>query len=244
MWLAAVLVAVMASEARPQTDDGALPESLNSIHGASAEFIVGVGDRGVIIHFEKGGPRRMPSGTTNQLLDVYVAAPDFAVAAGVGIVLLWNGEQWSPIATGPAGATYRGGWASPEADVVLYGRRHDGFDQVCPYLRGKDDQPFCRRFKSRFIGACGHSDDITLVLANGDIHRVNNAVLDPEGRFAPLYRHPATLELTAAWFPEPDCDAARTLRVVAVNARRELWAFDGRGWLEMATTTAANGAES
>ncbi|MDX1571201.1 MAG: hypothetical protein R3200_12015 [Xanthomonadales bacterium] len=228
--LAIVLNPSSSHGEKDQSERAQVSNNLNSIHGASADFIIGVGDHGVIIHFEKVGPRRMASGTTNRLLDVYVAAPDFAVAAGVGIVLLWNGEQWSPIVAGPDDAAYRGVWSSPEKDVVFYGQRRDGFETVCPYLPGKHDQPFCRRFDARFIGACGHSDAINLVLANGDIHRVNNAVLDPEGRFVPVYEQPAPLDLAATWFPDPNCGVQHAPEVMAVNGGREIWRFDGRGW--------------
>jgi hypothetical protein len=205
--------------------------TFNGLHGASADFIVGVGNDGAIVHFNGDGDgRRVPSGTTRNLLDVYVAGPDFAFAAGTGVVLSWNGEHWSPIVTGDDSSVYRRVWASPERDVVVYGGQQGVSEVVCPYLPGARTQPFCRQFDSPMVGACGHSDRIHIVLGNGDIHLVNNAVIDAGGTFAPLHTQPAGLQLTDAWFPEQGCPDDALPEVFATSAAGGLWHFDRQAW--------------
>jgi hypothetical protein len=205
--------------------------TFNGLHGASADFIVGVGNDGAIVHFNGDGDgRRVPSGTTRNLLDVYVAGPDFAFAAGTGVVLSWNGEHWSPIVTGDDSSVYRRVWASPERDVVVYGGQQGVSEVVCPYLPGARTQPFCRQFDSPMVGACGHSDRIHIVLGNGDIHLVNNAVIDAGGTFAPLHTQPAGLQLTDAWFPEQGCPDDAMPEAFATNAAGGLWHFDRQAW--------------
>lgn len=225
--LAAALTAFAASPAEPPF----VSWTFNGLHGASADFIVGVGNHGAIIHFNGDGEgRRVPSGTTSELLDVYVAGPDFAFAVGTGTVLSWNGERWSPILTGEHSSVYRRVWASPERDVVVYGGQQGAREIVCPYLPGARLQPFCRHFGSPMVGACGHSDRIHIILGNGDIHLVNNAMIDAGGTFAPLYAQPAGLHLTDAWFPEQGCSDDALPEAFATNAAGGVWHFDKQAW--------------
>jgi hypothetical protein len=118
--------------------------------------------------------------------------------------------------------------------VVLYGGQQGASEVVCPYLPAARLQPFCRHFGSPMVGACGHSDRIHIVLGNGDIHRVNNAVIDAGGTFAPLHTQSAGLQLTDAWFPEQGCPDDAMPEAFATNAAGGLWHFDGRGWRSVA----------
>lgn len=81
---------------------------------------VAVGNGGKIVHFNQASPSGvvMSSGTTNDLFDVYVLSPDFAVAGGRDIILLWNGSVWSPIITNSG--LYLPVWATPDRSTIIY----------------------------------------------------------------------------------------------------------------------------
>ena len=123
-------------------------------------------------------------------------------------------------------------WVSPDRQVILYAGSRDGVHRVCPWLSGAARQPFCRRFESRLVGACGLGDDIIIVLASGDIHRVNYALVNAGGNFEPAYDHPDTLQLTAALLPEPNCLSGdgKLPDIFAINAANQWLQFNGEAW--------------
>ena len=123
-------------------------------------------------------------------------------------------------------------WVSPDQQLISYAGSRDGVYRVCPWVSGAARQPFCRRFESRLVGACGIGSDIIIVLASGDIHRVNYALVNADGDFEPAYDHPDTLQLTAALLPEPDCLSADGIlpNIFAINVVSELMQFDGGAW--------------
>ena len=143
-----------------------------------------------------------------------------------------NEKLWLPVATEWVNRKIARFRVSPDQQLILYAGNRDGVYRVCPWVSGAPRQPFCRRFESRLVGACGIADDIIIVLASGDIHRVNYALVNAGGNFEPAYDHPDTLQLTAALLPEPDClsgDEALP-NIFAINAASELMQFDGEAW--------------
>ena len=133
-------------------------------------------------------------------------------------------------------------WSAADQGLMLYRGSEPGKLRVCPRVQGQIHQPFCRTFDAAVLSACGLSEDVQLVLANGDVHRVNNALLDARGSMEPVYRPDQPLELVEAWMPEEICHAGETLHdVLAVAASGDLWHFNGENWLQIAEYRKASG---
>lgn len=160
------------------------------------------------------------------------ASDETPAASGVEVAPPRNERQWLPEATERGNRKIARFWVSPDQQLILYAGSRDGVYRVCPWVSGAARQPFCRRFESRLVGACGTGNEIIIVLASGDIHRVNYALVNAAGTFEPAYNHPDTLQLTAASLPEPDClSVDGTLpNIFAINAMCELMQFDNEAW--------------
>ncbi|MDX1461221.1 MAG: hypothetical protein R3348_09220 [Xanthomonadales bacterium] len=205
--------------------------TFNAVDGVPHELMVAVGDHGLIVHFPAGeAPRQMPSGTDRDLLDVHVAASDFAVAVGPGIVLLWDGEAWAPVVTEEDVAPFAQAWASPNHQFFMYGLDESGAYRLCPRLKNVSRQPFCRKFPAALLAACGDGDLITLLLANGEIHRVNDALIRPDGSFEPVFRPHGLHRLRAAWFPDEGCDPRGGLPEMFAAGENGLMHFVDKAW--------------
>lgn len=126
-------------------------------------------------------------------------------------------------------------WSAADQALVLYRGSEPGKLKVCPRVQGLVHQPFCRTFDAAVLSACGMREELQLVLANGDVHRVNNALLDARGSMEPVYRPDQPLELVEAWMPEEICHPGKGLNdVLAVAASGDLLHFDGQNWLQIA----------
>lgn len=226
--LSLVLLVPAQLAAGPRAETAAF----NAVAGISRDFVVAVGAHGMIAHLlGDEGMRIMPSGTTQDLLDVNVATHDFAVAVGAGVVLRWDGARWHPLALEKPELTYSKVWTSPNRRLVLYGGSGNGAHWVCPWIPGADRQPFCRRFKSPMRAACGGDNDVLVVFASGAIYRVNNAVLGFDGRFEPAYAEKTPLQLKTAWLPAIGCDLNAGLpEVFAIDAQKGPLHFTHRSW--------------
>jgi hypothetical protein len=206
-------------------------QEFNAVDGVSHELMVAVGDNGLIVHFPVGEPpRRVPSGTDRDLLDVHVASNDFAVAVGQGIVLLWNGDSWNPVVTEEDAVPFAQAWASPDHQFFMYGLVESGVYRLCPRLTGAPRQPFCRKFPAALLAACGEGELITLWLANGEIHRVNHALIRPDGKFDPLFEPPRPRQLREAWLPDQTCDPEVGLPEVFAVGENGLVHFVDMAW--------------
>ena len=160
------------------------------------------------------------------------ASDETQAASGVEVAPRRNQSQWLPEATELGNRKIARFWVSPDQQLILYAGSRDGAYRICPWVSGAARQPFCRRFESRLVGACGTGNEIIIVLASGDIHRVNYALVNAAGTFEPAYKHPDTLQLTAALLPEPDClSVDGTLpNIFAINVTGELMQFDSEAW--------------
>ncbi|MFC3192862.1 DUF11 domain-containing protein [Marinicella sediminis] len=209
-------------------------ELFNGISSADGDFIVAVGENGTIVHFQNNDSGTViPSGTTEELYDVYVSSNDFAVAAGEDVVLLWDGNQWSDLFTSNTNTVYTGTWISPQEDVVLY-ESLGQFNIICPYHPGAQDQPFCRAYQQPMITACGESNDIKLLMGSGNIEHVNNFLNDLSNN-GPIHIEPVPLSLTAIWSPPQTClpGSVEPLELFAIRNGNDFWYFDGAEWSDM-----------
>jgi hypothetical protein len=122
-------------------------------------------------------------------------------------------------------------WSTPENDLHLSFGRNVSTHVVCPHLPGSDHQPFCREFTADLLSVCGHRAALQLVLANGEVHRVNEALIGIDGSFEPAHRPDQPLDLASAWLPGEECDLAQeSPEVVAKDTAGQLWLFDGNAW--------------
>ena len=74
-------------------------------------------------------------------------------------------------------------WSAPDRGLVLYHGYEADSRKVCPQVTDVDRQPFCRTFEAEVLGACGFPEELQLVLANGEVYRVNSALLGAGGSF-------------------------------------------------------------
>jgi len=125
-------------------------------------------------------------------------------------------------------------WSAVDEGLVLFIDSEAGGYSVCPRVNGMNRQPFCRAFAAPVLAVCGLSDKLQLVLSNGEVHRVNSALMGINGGFEPAYRPQQSLELVKAWMPEEICDTSAGLgNILAVAASGGLWHFDGRSWQQI-----------
>jgi len=194
--------------------------------------MVAVGNKGTIVHFVFGEPpRKMPSGTERNLLDVYVASRNLAVAVGDGIVLVWDGKSWSPVVSADSALPYDQAWVSPVPGLILFGGVAAGGYRICPWRQGASHQAFCRDFSAPLRTACDRDDEIILIFADGTIYRVNDALIGPDGSYEPAFRPHDLLHLKSAWITNKTCGTLNALpNVIGVSTDGPLVRFDGMGW--------------
>lgn len=122
-------------------------------------------------------------------------------------------------------------WATPANDLQLSFGRDESAHVVCPHVPGSAHQPFCRAFAADLLGVCGHRNALKLVLANGELHRVDSALIGIDGSFEPAHRPEQPLDLRRAWLPGEECELTEDLpEVVATDRVGQLWLFDGSAW--------------
>ena len=120
-------------------------------------------------------------------------------------------------------------WLAADESVAIY----TGQDrkELCPVHSKHRAQPFCRKFSAPLLIACGDSRMIQLVLINGEVHRVDSALVGIKGNFEAEYRPSHQLKLEKAWIPSKYC-ATKTspVQVLAVDKSGQLWHFDRVKW--------------
>ena len=122
-------------------------------------------------------------------------------------------------------------WTSARGMVSLYSSRAAVGNWICPRIEGRTRQPLCRRFSGQVVAACGEDDGLLIVLSDGDIHRVNYALISDDGRFVPLYHQSQYLKLVDAWLPKSTCISDARLPVIfAVSSESTLMRFDTTNW--------------
>jgi len=228
-------------------------EVLNGISAPNNYFAIAVGENGAIVHFKNGDNGTLiPSGTTNELYDVYAASDQLAVAAGVEIVLLWNGTDWQQIASN-MNSNYTGLWITPEKDFLFYQDFGSPFSFICPYEIGAVQQGFCLGQFEAMLTMCGQSDDIKMVMDNGDIRHYKNSLAPFNGIDELLHDESKFLNLTGVFIPESAClpGPFKPLDIYAINNTKEFYHFDGNQWNNMGviipndqTLTWLNGSRS
>ena len=122
-------------------------------------------------------------------------------------------------------------WASRDQQLVLFGVNEGNSHRVCPRFSNKARQPFCRQFSSKMIGACGSHDRVVLVMANGDIHHVNGALMGLDGDFEPVIHPKNPVHVRSAFFTEQECASHDQLpEVIAVSQNGKWIHFNGVDW--------------
>jgi hypothetical protein len=103
--------------------------------------------------------------------------------------------------------------------------------RTCPLYTTNTRRAFCRNFDSPPLAACGHSDDFYLILSDGELHRVNDALIGKNGGFNASYESESTLHLETAWLPTRDCNPIDgPPEVLAMDQKGQIQHFDGDHW--------------
>ena len=122
-------------------------------------------------------------------------------------------------------------WASANQKLVLNLSAVDEGHRICPQTPDTQRQPFCRQFNVPVRGICGDLDHIYLVLANGDIHLVNSALIGVNGDFNATFHPDIPINLQSAWFIEEEtCKGISLPRILGMNQNGTLLMFDGKKW--------------
>ncbi|WP_154223234.1 DUF11 domain-containing protein [Marinicella rhabdoformis] len=214
-------------------------EVFNGISSSDQNFTVAVGNNGVIVHYIDGAPGTLiPSGTTENLYDVYVGSKNLAIATGNDVVLRWDGVVWEEVTSGSNDIPFTGTWITPEQDVMFY-QSLGFFNFICPNLPGVEpgDQPFCRGFNEPMLTACGNSGDIKFIFDNGDILQLNNNLGEINGDGL-VHDEASDLSLTAAWVENNNCTFGFVppREIMAIRNTNEFWLFDGSSWSNLNVT--------
>ena len=125
-------------------------------------------------------------------------------------------------------------WSSDNRELKLYATDGERGSRICPVLRDRDQQPFCREFNSRVIGVCGQVDELLIVLASGDVHRLNYALMRANGSLEPIYTQRDSLSLTEAWIPVSNCIISSDLpHIYAVTSQKRVMHFYQQSWRQL-----------
>lgn len=105
---------------------------------------------------------------------------------------------------------------------------------LCPRSTAREQQPFCRHFPARFLDACHKDGRLQIVLTNGDIYRVDRALLATDRKFGRLHHAAKPLNLQSAWIPSSTCSPAPgQAQVYAIDAAGGVLHFDGQNWRQI-----------
>ncbi len=229
---------ILSADAGPpiwNLDQSPTSEILNGISAANNFYAMGVGENGSIIEFINGDSgSSMVSGTDKDLYDVFVASQQLALASGEDIVLLWDGSDWQPVVESATNTFFTGTWITPEKDFAFY-QSLGFFNFICPHEIGAAVQGFCRGHSTPMLAMCGASDDIKLIMADGNILHYNNQLGEFEGIMDPLHEQISPLNLTGVYVPKTAClpGPFKPRDVFAINNTDEFFHFDGDQWVNM-----------
>jgi len=198
-----------------------------------------VGNQGGIAHFSHDSSLiSTPSIPGDELIDVHVGSPDFALAVAARALLQWDGDSWFEMDIDVSPAKFTKVWASHDQQLILLGTSEADMHRVCPWLQGHRRQPFCRQFNSPMKAACGSSERVLIVLKNGDIHQVNQALIGQGGIFEPVFHPAIPLELESIWIQDSHCESGSSLPdIYALATLGNLLRFDGHSWQEFGLAT-------
>jgi hypothetical protein len=122
-------------------------------------------------------------------------------------------------------------WTSSDQKLTLYLSASGEGNRVCPQTTDAQRQPFCRQFSDPVRNICGDIDHVYLVLANGDLHLVNNALIGVNGDFNATFHSDFPVNLRSAWFTEEEtCQGISLPKILGMNEKGTLLMFDGKKW--------------
>jgi hypothetical protein len=129
-------------------------------------------------------------------------------------------------------------WTSSDQKLILHIDTIGEGHRVCPQFPDASQQPFCRQFNVPVRGVCGTREHVYLVLANGDLHLVNNALIGINGDFDAIYHPEPDINLVSAWFPEDGCPFGENLPgILGLNDAGSLVRFNGEKWQSVDEST-------
>ena len=154
-------------------------------------------------------------------------------SSGIGVTPLRTPPASAELATMDA-SDWSQAWLDEKTGIRLRTDPDHHGPWICAEIPGQARQPFCRRFQARLVGACQGKGLFKLVLANGDIHVVDRALMGRKYSFAPAHRSPDSVELVEAWLPQQECMPADGISsVFAIDRKGQFRHFNGRRWLTL-----------
>ena len=125
-------------------------------------------------------------------------------------------------------------WSGDDQNLELLSGTGQEKGWLCPRSMARAQQPFCRRFPARFLDACHKDGRLQIVFSNGDIYRVDRALLTTDSKFGRLHHAEKPLDLQSAWIPSSDCSPAPgQAQVYAIDAAGGALHFDGQNWRQI-----------
>ena len=190
---------------------------------APDDSLFAVGDGGTILHCDGSSCSSMTSGTTNPLFDVWGSASNNAAASGLNSVLRYNGTYWSSI-TPYTGVTFAPVWVSPNGVSIFVADSVGGWYTLNRYDTNLSKwNDFSYLLTSRVLAFGGSDNDVTIVLATGDIKHTDNS-----WNVTDVHAHGVSLNLQAAWINPADSNEA-----FAADVNSTMYRFNGSSWVDM-----------
>ncbi len=209
-----------------------------------------VGNNGTIVHFNNvdNTAQVMPSGTTEQLLNVEVIDAQFAMASGSEVVLLWNGNTWSTVVDFSANGNPNNlipVWAPPEKNKIFFQDFYaNSFSFLCTYdVTTGLISPFCKGHQQALVKFCGRAGDFKALQSDGSIVRFSEDSFanNDSPTDAPVYELPigqSPYNIMASYIFEESCVAGNIAPTkiyavsnpLTVNDAPEFIYFDGSQW--------------
>ncbi len=116
-------------------------------------------------------------------------------------------------------------------DLTIETNPVGGKYRTCPSHDNESKRAFCRNFNSRPLAACGQGDDFYLILSDGEVHRVNDALIGKNGNFDATFQSDSVMQLAAAWLPANACNPVDgPPEIIAMDYDGRLQHFDGDHW--------------
>lgn len=244
MRLSVLLIMVCAgsaAQAQLETIQTPTTQTLNGLAAVPGRTFA-VGNGGTIVHIDTTHPSGVlvPSGTSENLFDVFARSQNLAIVSGNNRLLLWDGDEYATLVQlndNPPSALLPV-WISPDRAAAQYAIAGTGGAPsiLCTQSLDGDPSPAFCRAGALPIAFCGDSENFMFVDQRGDIinlQRNLDAAIGAPGDgtlfSAPVGQH----MFSAAWLMPGSCSPIQDLSIVqafAVDHGQSLVRFDGTQW--------------